>query len=46
MATRRTYQPSKTRRARRHGFLVRSRTSGGRAVLRNRRAKGRSRLGL
>ena len=26
MATKRTYQPSKTRRARRHGFLVRSRT--------------------
>ena len=30
----RTYQPSKTRRARRHGFLVRSRTPGGRALLR------------
>ena len=27
MATKRTYQPSKTRRARRHGFLVRSRTA-------------------
>jgi len=37
MATKRTYQPSKTRRARRHGFLVRSRTPGGRKVLRNRR---------
>src|SRR5437870_6801626 len=35
----RTYQPSKTRRARRHGFLVRSRTRGGRAVLRNRRSR-------
>ena len=30
MATKRTYQPSKTRRARRHGFLVRSGTRGGR----------------
>jgi len=46
MATKRTYQPSKTRRARTHGFLVRSRTAGGRKVLANRRAKGRRRIGL
>jgi large subunit ribosomal protein L34 len=42
----RTYQPSKTRRKRTHGFLVRKRTRGGRAVLRARRAKGRSRLSV
>ena len=42
----RTYQASKVRRARTHGFLVRMKTRGGRAVINARRAKGRKRLGL
>jgi len=42
----RTYQPSVTRRKRRHGFLVRMRSRSGRAVINARRSKGRSRLGV
>jgi large subunit ribosomal protein L34 len=42
----RTYQPSKTRRARTHGFLVRMKTKGGRKVINARRAKGRARLAV
>lgn len=40
----RTYQPSKRRRAKKHGFLSRSKTSDGKNVIRRRRQKGRHKL--
>lgn len=40
----RTYQPSKVKRARTHGFLSRQATHGGKRVVQARRRKGRKSL--
>lgn len=40
----RTFQPSKIRRARTHGFRARMKTASGRTIINRRRQEGRSQL--
>jgi large subunit ribosomal protein L34 len=42
----RTYQPSRVKRKRKHGFLVRMRTAPGRNIINNRRRKNRIKLSV
>ncbi|MES3031979.1 MAG: 50S ribosomal protein L34 [Patescibacteria group bacterium] len=41
-----TYKPKKRKRARSHGFLVRSRLKTGKRVIKRRRQKGRKKLSV
>ncbi len=41
-----TYQPKKRKRAKTHGFLVRSKTTSGKKVLARRRHKGRAKIAI
>ncbi|MEX1163595.1 MAG: 50S ribosomal protein L34 [Nitriliruptor sp.] len=42
--SKRTFQPNNRRRARKHGFRARMQTRAGRAIVRSRRQRGRSKL--
>lgn len=41
-----TYQPKKVKRQRKHGFLVRMKSTSGKNIIRNRRRQGRKSLAV
>jgi len=42
----RTWQPKKKKRVRKHGFMKRLKTAGGRSILKRRMRKGRKQLAV
>ena len=46
MSTKRTYQPSKRKRAKKHGFLSRLKSVAGKSLILRRRRKGRKQLAV
>jgi large subunit ribosomal protein L34 len=46
MAQKRTYQPKKLKRLRKHGFLSRMATKDGQKVIKRRRSSGRKKLSI
>ena len=44
IVSKRTFQPNTRRRSKKHGFRLRMRTRAGRAILGDRRRKGRAKL--
>lgn len=46
MSTKRTYQPKKLKRIRKHGFRARMKKYGGRKILKRRMLKQRTRLSI